>query len=73
MNTIDMFKGFSEKPSDFPMLCSAVSTISIGMKSLEAFLKDTTGISDKVLVSVKSVVTAFDTLKKECTPEGCYI
>lgn len=68
-----MFKRFSEKPSDFPMLCSAISTINMGMGSLEAFLKNTTGISDKVLVSVKAVITAFENLKKECTPEGCYI
>lgn len=73
MNTIEMFKGFSEKQSDFPLLCNAISTINVGMKSLEAFLKDTTGISDKVLVSVKAVVTAFENLKKECTPEGCSI
>lgn len=73
MDAINMFKGFTEKPSDFPMLCAAIATTNAGIKGLEAFLDNSTGISDKILVSVNSVISAFNALKKECVPDGCFL
>lgn len=73
MEAINMFKGFAEEPSDFPMLCAAITSVNAGIKGLEAFLDNPIGISDKIIVSINTVVTAFNSLKKECVPDGCFL
>ena len=74
MKPFDMFGDFNKEHSDFPTLCNSIAMLNFSIGGLQRFVnEETVGISNKILVSVKAVVTAFENLKKECAPEGCTI